>query len=81
MMVGEHITLDIDRTEVEETHRRIDVRGLTVRNREGLRVLDNVSFIARSGQILGVRRNFWNRSRDCSMWTADRFFTVRLTAR
>ena len=54
MMVGEHITLDIDRTEVEETHRRIDVRGLTVRNREGLRVLENVSFIARSGQILGI---------------------------
>jgi ABC-type uncharacterized transport system ATPase subunit len=54
MMVGEHITLDIDRTQIDETYRRIDVRGLTVRNHEGLKVLDNVSFIARSGQILGI---------------------------
>ncbi len=54
MMVGEHIELDIDRTESEETHRRIDVRGLTVRNREGLKVLDNISFVSRSGEILGI---------------------------
>lgn len=54
MMVGEHITLDIERTEPVNPHRRIDVRGLTVRNREGLKVLDNVSFVAKSGEILGI---------------------------
>ncbi len=54
MMVGEKITLDIDRSEPGETYRRIEMRGVNVRNREGLRVLKDISFVARSGEILGI---------------------------
>ncbi|SDZ73608.1 simple sugar transport system ATP-binding protein [Lachnospiraceae bacterium NK3A20] len=54
MMVGEHITLDIQRADPASTHRCLEMRGVTVRNREGFKVLDDISFIARTGEILGI---------------------------
>ncbi|MBC7960100.1 MAG: ABC transporter ATP-binding protein [Vallitaleaceae bacterium] len=54
MMVGEKITLDIDRTEPNMPEKRIEVWGLTCKNREGLSMLKDVSFTANSGEILGV---------------------------
>jgi simple sugar transport system ATP-binding protein len=54
MMVGEKIKLDIDRTEPVETRKRIEMRGVTCRNKEGLTVLKEASFTAYSGEILGV---------------------------
>ena len=54
MMVGRKVSLDIDRQTPHDTVRRLTVRGLSVTNDEGVRVLDNVSFEAFGGEILGI---------------------------
>lgn len=54
MMVGEKVSLDIDRAAPHGVEKRIEVRGLNVRNREGLRVLSDISFTANAGEILGI---------------------------
>ena len=54
MMVGEKITLDINRTEPISPEKRIEMRGITCKNREGITVLEEASFTANSGEILGV---------------------------
>ena len=54
MMVGHQVTLNIDRPEPVNPHRRIAVKGLTVRSEDGILKLDDVSFNAYSGEILGV---------------------------
>ena len=54
MMVGHPVVLNIDRPEPEDPQPRIEVKGLTVRSIDGILKLDDVSFTARSGEILGV---------------------------
>ena len=54
MMVGKKVSLNIARSEPKEPLDRLVVRGLNCLNREGVKVLDNVSFEARSGEILGI---------------------------
>ncbi|MGN0349150.1 MAG: ABC transporter ATP-binding protein [Roseburia sp.] len=54
MMVGEKIRLDINRTKPVGMEPRIEMRGITCRNKEGLTVLKEASFVAYSGEILGV---------------------------
>ena len=54
MMVGHAVTLNIDRPEPVDPKPRIVVEGLTVRSMDGIVKLDNVSFTAKSGEILGV---------------------------
>ncbi|MBQ7549517.1 MAG: ATP-binding cassette domain-containing protein, partial [Clostridia bacterium] len=54
MMVGEKISLDINRPEPENPVDRVIVKNLNCVNRDGVRMLNNVSFTARSGEILGV---------------------------
>lgn len=54
MMVGKKISLNINRSEPKDTQERLVVNGLDCVNREGVKVLDNVSFTARSGEILGI---------------------------
>ena len=54
MMVGEKVSLDIDRSNPENVERRIEVRGLNVRNNEGYHVLKDISFTANAGEILGI---------------------------
>ena len=54
MMVGEKVSLDIDRSKPENVERRIEVRGLNVRNNEGYHVLKDISFTANAGEILGI---------------------------
>ncbi len=54
MMVGHSVTLNIERPEPVNSKPRIEVKGLTVRNEEGIVKLDNVSFTANSGEILGI---------------------------
>ena len=54
MMVGKKISLNIDRTEPENCKDRLVVKNLNCRNREGNYVLRDVSFTARSGEILGI---------------------------
>lgn len=54
MMVGEKVSLDIDRSDPVEPMKRIDMRGITCKNKEGITVLKEASFTAFSGEILGV---------------------------
>ena len=54
MMVGHAVTLNIDRPDPVDPRPRIVVRGLTVRNIDGILKLDDVSFTANSGEILGI---------------------------
>ena len=54
MMVGHAVTLNIDRPRYERPVKRLEVKGLTVLDGEGVKKLDNVSFTAMGGEILGV---------------------------
>ena len=54
MMVGKKVALNIDRSEPENPEKRLEVADITCLNREGIKMLDNVSFTAYSGEILGI---------------------------
>lgn len=54
MMVGRPISLEIERPEIERGPERIRVVELTCKNPDGVKVLDNISFKAYGGEILGV---------------------------
>ena len=54
MMVGEKVELNIQRTDPVDPQDRLMIENLTCKNREGVKVLDDVSFTARSGEILGI---------------------------
>ncbi len=54
MMVGKKIDLNIERAEPENVQDRLVVNGVDCVNREGVKVLDDVTFTARSGEILGI---------------------------
>ena len=54
MMVGHAVELNIDRPEPVDPKPRIEVKNLTVRNAEGIVKLDDVSFTANTGEILGI---------------------------
>ncbi|MCI7145758.1 MAG: ABC transporter ATP-binding protein [Clostridiales bacterium] len=54
MMVGRQVSLNIDRPEPVNPKPRIRVEGLTVKSQDGLTKLDDVSFTANSGEILGI---------------------------
>lgn len=54
MMVGKKIDLNIERTEVADKEDRLVVNNMCYVNREGVNVLNHVSFTAKSGEILGI---------------------------
>ncbi len=54
MMVGKKISLNIERSEVKDSVDRLEVKGLNCFNREGAQVLHDISFTAKSGEILGI---------------------------
>ena len=54
MMVGAKVSLDIERSDPVKPQKRIEVLGITSKNKEGLTVLKEVSFHASSGEILGI---------------------------
>ena len=68
MMVGKKVELNIERPEPVNPHLRLSVHNLSVTNAEGVRVLDNISFVnewhkkvldkvsfdVRKGEILGI---------------------------
>ena len=54
LMVGETVELNIKRTEPKNTEIRLDVQNLSVTDSEGIKILDNISFKAYSGEILGI---------------------------
>ena len=54
MMVGHTVTLNIDRPEPQNPTPRLEVKDLTVYDAMGVKRLDNVSFTAMGGEILGI---------------------------
>jgi len=54
MMVGKKIELNINRTEPQEPTDRLVVEHVSAISREGVKILDDVCFEARSGEILGI---------------------------
>ncbi len=54
MMVGRAVSLNIDRTEPKDPKPRLTIAGLTCRDSEGVSKLEDVGFIAYSGEILGI---------------------------
>lgn len=54
MMVGAKVTLNIQRDEPVNAEDRLVVGNLSCINREGVTVLDDVSFTAKGGEILGI---------------------------
>ena len=54
MMVGYAVTLNIARPEPVDPKPRIEVKNLSVRSIDGILKLDDVSFTANSGEILGI---------------------------
>ncbi len=54
MMVGKKISLNIDREDPGEAQDRLEVKGIDYENSDGVKILDDVSFTARSGEILGI---------------------------
>ncbi|NLH00898.1 MAG: ABC transporter ATP-binding protein, partial [Clostridiales bacterium] len=54
MMVGHAVSLDIERPPVKNAQTRLSVDSLTCVSADGVTVLDDVSFTAKSGEILGI---------------------------
>ena len=54
MMVGKKISLNIHRSEPKNTVDRLQVENIKCVSREGVTLLDSVSFTAKSGEILGI---------------------------
>ncbi len=54
MMVGKKISLNIDRSEPVNPQDRLVVKNVDCINRDGIKLLDDVTFTARSGEILGI---------------------------
>ena len=54
MMVGQKVELNIERPEVENKSLRLSVRNLTCLDKYGVKALDDVSFDAYGGEILGI---------------------------
>ena len=54
MMMGEKVSLNINRSEPENVCNRLVVNGITSINEEGRKVLDDISFTAKAGEILGI---------------------------
>ena len=54
MMVGQKVSLNIERKKLENTRQTLVVKDLTVKNLDGKNVVENVSFAAKGGEILGI---------------------------
>ena len=54
MMVGRAVRLNIDRPKAETVSERLRVEHLTVTDIEGVKKLDDISFTAYGGEILGI---------------------------
>ncbi len=54
MMVGKKVELNIERPEPKNVCDRLVVKGLTLTDPEGIKLLQDISFTARAGEILGI---------------------------
>lgn len=54
MMVGEKVSLNIERDYPKTPEKRIEIKNITCINSDGRKILNNVSITASSGEILGI---------------------------
>lgn len=54
MMVGERVSLNIERNKPENPVEKLQIKNLTCINSDGIKTLNNVSLTANSGEILGI---------------------------
>ncbi len=54
MMVGRAVTLNIDRPQPKNQQDRLTIQNLSCKDEQGVKVLKNVSFTLRSGEVLGI---------------------------
>ena len=54
MMVGKRVSLNIGRSEPKDTCDRLIVSGMNMTNPDGVKVLKDISFTAKAGEILGI---------------------------
>ena len=54
MMVGAKVDLDIDRPDPVDPQKRLEIKGLTCKDKEGVKTLDDVDLVVNSGEILGI---------------------------
>ncbi len=54
MMVGKKVELNIERKEPTDCVDRLSISGINCKNREGQFLLHDISFTAKSGEILGI---------------------------
>ena len=54
MMMGQKVTLNINRSEPVNPEPRLEVKNLSMTNSERIKVLDDISFTVNSGEILGI---------------------------
>ncbi|MCR5255409.1 MAG: ABC transporter ATP-binding protein [Acetatifactor sp.] len=54
MMVGKKVELNIDRPEVKEKFKRLEIKHLNCVDADGVRVLKDINFDVYSGEILGI---------------------------
>jgi general nucleoside transport system ATP-binding protein len=54
LMVGRRVLLRVDKGEAKPAGVRLQVRDLTVRDSRGVKMVDNVSFNVRAGEIVGI---------------------------
>ena len=54
MMVGKKLDLNIDRKDPVDPKPRLIIEHMTVKNRDGLNAIDDVSFTINGGEILGI---------------------------
>ncbi|MBE6896177.1 MAG: ABC transporter ATP-binding protein [Ruminococcaceae bacterium] len=54
MMVGQKVSLDLSRSEPKNRVKRLEIKNLNVVNKDGVKVLKDISFDAYGGEILGI---------------------------
>jgi len=54
MMVGKKVILNIDRPEPENPVKRLQIKNLSIKNSDGVNVLENINFDVFGGEILGI---------------------------
>ena len=54
MMVGKKVSLNIERGEPKNAEDRLLIENISCVSRDGIKLLDSVSFTAKSGEILGI---------------------------
>ena len=54
MMVGEKVDLNIERPIPENVQKRLELKGVTCKNKEGVKTLDDVDLTVKGGEILGI---------------------------